>query len=245
MTRTATPRAVIGHNNPPPDPFREAEEAIDLLMTEAGHWLDGAKATCQAEADAVSMLLDDARKASKVVNAARRAEKKPHDDAIAEIQARYRPLLTKAEEVADAAKAALADFLAEADRKAAEERERARLEAEEARKAAELARQAAAGSDAIDDRLAARAAEEAAAAADVAARIAAKAKGKAKGGRRAVTLRTYHEPEIADLQALMAWLWRNDRPALEEFAMAYLRRANRARWAQMDGVTVRTSERPV
>lgn len=97
------PRAVIGGNNPPEEtppaagaPEQEVEKisgrtAIDThiadLLTEAANWTDGAAIANQEQADSVSRLRRLFQQAEGLVNDTAAGEKKPHNDAIAEIGA--------------------------------------------------------------------------------------------------------------------------------------------------------------
>jgi hypothetical protein len=186
----------MGHNNPPEDSaFTGFETHIGDLFGEAKNFLDGAGVNSEPEAEAVSRLMDDLRTASKDADKARGAEKKPHDDAGKAVQAKWKPLLDRADMAVDACKKALAPWLA---RKAEEQRiaaEKARQEAEEKAKAAAEAARA----TTLDD-LAGREAAEAlvadAKAAEADARRAEKARPQATGGPRAATLRTTYRPEL-------------------------------------------------
>lgn len=224
----------IGDNSQHMSPFEAAVTDVDLLWTEAAHWLDGGTASTQTEADAIGQLLDMARKAKAKADDARKAEAKPFDDGKAAVQARYKPLLGRCDTVSDAAKAALAPFLAvqEAEKRAAEAK--ARAEAEAAQRAAQAAFAAARS---VEDRAKAEEAAEAAKKADIAARLAAKDTGRAKGGTRSVSLRTTIKPEITDLTALLRWIWANDKSAIAGFAEKYVAGAFRAGQQDMDGVS--------
>lgn len=88
----ANPRAVIGGNNPPeetPPPKLEGRKAIDAhvsdLLTEAGNWGDGVAVIDQGQADAVGRLHRMLQEAASLVDDAATKEKKPLNDAIAEI----------------------------------------------------------------------------------------------------------------------------------------------------------------
>lgn len=222
--------APIGHNS---SPFTDAFAAVDLVYTEARHWLDGAIALDQAEADAIGTLLDMARKARSTADAARREEAKPYDDGKKAVQARYTPLLDRCDNITKAAKEALAPFLRAQEKAKREAEAKAAAEAEAAKKAAQDAFQAARG---IEDRERAETLAEAAKRAEIKARVAAKDGAKAKGGARAVSLRTTTEPEVFDLHALMGWIWTHDRSALDGFAREYAKGAYRAGQRNMDGV---------
>lgn len=87
------PRAVIGGNSPPLSPFEQAEKEINDLYGECKLWLDGAIVDSQELADGIGNLLSMLRAAEARADEARIAEKKPLDEKIAEIQARYAPLI--------------------------------------------------------------------------------------------------------------------------------------------------------
>lgn len=90
----ANPRAVIGGNNPPeetPAPKVDGRAAIDThvadLLTEAANWADGAAIENDGQAAAVGKLHRDMQTAVALVKDNATTEKKPHNEAIAEIQA--------------------------------------------------------------------------------------------------------------------------------------------------------------
>lgn len=204
-----------GHNNPPAVVGFDAH--ADDLMAEAANFLDGAPIENDGQAEAVAKLLDEARKAHKDADAQRAAEKKPHDDAAAAVQAMWKPVLSKFDSIVKAAKAAQTAWLI---RKDEEQRAAARAAQEEADRLARIADEANAklnpavlgDAEALD---AVR--EEAARKAKEAARLD-KAKPQTKGGARAVSLRSYWTPELVDPvaalkhyratqpEALKAWL---------------------------------------
>lgn len=197
MDGSAAP-AMIGHNGAPEETAFDAFSAhIGDLFGEAKNFLDGAGVNSEPEAEAVSKLMDELRTAAKDADKARAVEKKPHDDAGKAVQAKWKPLLDRAEMAVDACKKALAPWLqaqAEEQRIAAE---KARQEAEEKAKAAAEAARA----TTLDD-LAGREAAEAlvadAKAAEADARRAEKARPQATGGARAATLRTTYRPELVN-----------------------------------------------
>lgn len=187
-----------GHNNPPPpDPFEAFDVHLSDLFDEAKNFLDGAGIQSEAEADAVSKLLDLIRTAHKDADKARAAEKKPHDDAAKAVQQKWKPLLERAELAIDTCKKVLAPWLAKKEAEARAAAEAARREAEEkAKAAAEAMRQ----TDITD--LAAREGAEAlvkdAQQAQAAAAKAEKVRPQASGGARATTLRTTFHPELVN-----------------------------------------------
>ena len=227
-------QAPMGHNNPP-TPFDDAARAVDEVWTEATHWLDGAAVQSQAEADAVAKLLDLARKAKKQADESRKADAKPFDDGKAAVQARYKPLLDRCDLIAGAAKKAVAPFLAAQEAAKREAERKAREKVEEAMR---IAQAEFAAAKTVEERARAEEAAAAAKQADIEARVAAKDRGQAKGGARAVTLRTVKRAEVRDLQALMRWVWNNDRSALAGWADGYAAAALRAGQTEMDGVVI-------
>jgi hypothetical protein len=179
--------ATLGHNNPPePSSFEGFDIHLTDLFEEAKHFLDGSGVNSDAEAEAVSKLLDLIRTTSKDADKARAAEKKPHDDAGKAVQAKWKPLLDRADMAVDTCKRVLAPWLA---KKEAE----ARAAAEAARKEAE-ARAAAAAEALVKD----------AKKANADANRAEKARPQAAGGARATTLRSYFTAELTDARSALA-----------------------------------------
>ncbi len=197
-------RLGIGGNNPPePTPHDAFTAHIGDLFTEATHFLDGEPISTEGQATAVSALLDQIRKASKDADKARAEEKKPHDDAGKAVQAKWKPLLDKADLAVNAAKKALAPWLLKVEEENRAKAEAARKEAEAKAEAAHAALAAADTSN-----LAAQAEAEAlvkeAAKADKLATKAEGAKAHATGGARAVGLRSYFTPELTDPAAALS-----------------------------------------
>jgi len=86
------PRAVIGGNSPPeetPPAKVEGRKAVEThvsdLLTEAANWGDGVAVVDQAQADAVGKLHRMLQEAATLVDGEAAKEKKPLNDAIAEI----------------------------------------------------------------------------------------------------------------------------------------------------------------
>lgn len=188
--------AGLGHNRPPePTPFDAFTTHIGDLFEEACNHLDGAGVNSEAEAQAVAKLMDLLRTASKDADKARTEEKKPHDDAAKAVQARWKPLLEKADLAVSTCKAALAPWLARKEAEAKAAAEAARLEAEaKAKAAAEAVRQA--DPEDLAGREQAEALVKDAQKADAAANKAEKARPQAAGGARAATLRSTFRPEL-------------------------------------------------
>jgi hypothetical protein len=213
-------------------------------LTEARNWLDGQGVQTQTEADGVSRLLDDLRKAYKAADAARKEEARPFDEGKAEVQARYNPILKAAETGADACKKALAPYLQKLETEKQAQAEAKRREAEEAAaKAAEAARLADAAN--LEQREAALALVAKAEEAERAAKAAEQSKAHAKGGERAAGLRSYFKPVLTDGQLALAHYWRTNRAALEAFALDLATKDVQAGKRQIPGFDVIEERRVV
>ena len=206
------PRAVIGDNQAPaePTPFELSRDEIEGLWMEATNFLDGEPITTQPLADAVGELMDKLRQAEKRADERRKAEAKPHDEAKAEIQARYNPLIQdkkgKAALAIATCKAALKPFL---DAQEAEKRaiaEKARQEAEAKQKAAQEAFRAAQHDDLVKRAEAERLLMEAAKA-QRAANKAENDKASVKGGARAISARPRWVAALADRREAARFMW--------------------------------------
>lgn len=193
-------------DNQPPTPFDALKAHIDDLDLEARNYLGGEPISTEAQAAAVSRILDDARKAVKAADEARKDEKRPHDEAAKAVQAKWQPLIGDAELVAATAKKALAPYLEAQEAAQRAVAEEARQAAEEAAEKARQAAQAAAP-DNLAGQATARILQENAAAAAKQAKRLDKTRAHATGGERAVGLRTYYEAEITDPVAFIRWAW--------------------------------------
>lgn len=215
--------APIGHNGGPDlGPFEAVKVHVDDLMTEARSWLDGDPVETQAQADAVSKLMDMLRKAKTAADNARKEEAKPFDEGKAEVQARYKPLIEGADRAVDGCKTALAPFLKaqEAARIAAEAL--ARQQAEDAARIAAEAARAASGGDLASQEDAAEA-QRVAKAAEKDAKALATSRAHANGGARATTLRTHYTPRLIDAGKAAEWAWKIHRPEFDEFLLSLAR----------------------
>lgn len=230
---------MIGHNAPP-TPFDGFAAHIGDLFDEAGNWLNGEGVNNDAEAEGVSRLLNMLRKARKDADAARTEEKRPHDEAAKEVQAKWRPLLDKCELAEATAKRALAPYL---QRKEAEQRAEAERLAREAEEAARKARKA---HQASDSDLAtagnAKVLEKAAAQLQREAKRAEKAKVHATGGERAIGLRSVWSASITDYTAFARWAWERRADDLRPFLDDLANKEARAGQRDLPGVTI-TEER--
>lgn len=204
----ARTRAKAG-SNAPADPFDAHKADIEDLYDEAKNWLDGAEIENQAQADALATLIDRLYKAWKAADASRDAEKRPHMEASNAVQAKYKPVLEKADTARTLAKKVQEKYL---KRLRDEQQAEARRVAEEARKAADEAAAAIRQANADGD-LSAR--EDAESLVDHAkalideATSAQKAKAQAKSefGSRALGLRTVFIPVLTDAVAAMRHYW--------------------------------------
>jgi len=230
--------AVLGHNNPPePTPFEAVASEINDLYGEAKLWLDGEKVTTQEQADALNTLEGRVRKAAKLAEENRKAEAKPFDDGKAEVQARYKPVLSKTDDAIAAIKAALKPYLLELAR---QQEEAARIAREEAdhKRAEALAAVAAREDDNLESREEAERKIADAKAADEAARKAANAKAHAKGDGRATGLRTVKRAVMVNEHEAAAWVWMNRRAELMEFTQGLADKAVRAGATEIKGFIV-------
>lgn len=204
-------------DNQPLTPFDALKAHIDDLDLEARNHLDGEPIASEEQAKAVSFILDNARKAAKAADEARREEKRPHDEAAKAVQAKWQPLIGAAELAATTAKQALAPWLQKLEDQQRAEAEAARVAAEEA---AEKARKAAASAkpDDLAGQTTAKVLQQQAALAEKTAARLDKARPLATGGSRAAGLRSRWIPTLTDPvaalkhyrttqpEALKAWL---------------------------------------
>src|SRR5690349_674097 len=116
--------------NAPADPATLFAEEVEDLLLECRNWLDGEPVETEAQADAISALVNRARRIRKDADEARKAEKKPHDDAAKAVQAKWVPTIDKADLAAETAKKALAPYLQKVEDQQRAEAEAARAEAE-------------------------------------------------------------------------------------------------------------------
>jgi hypothetical protein len=185
--------ATIGDNNPPPSPegFEAWKIHLNDLRLEAGHYLDGGGITTDDEARAVARLRSEFKKAWNGIEAARKDEKKPFDDAAKAVQEKYTPLLTLAKTPDDLFAKAETVWLNKKEAERAAEAAKARAEADAAAKAARDALEAANATANLEAREAAEVlVKEAAKVEKLVARIE-KAPVQMTGGDRARSLRTY------------------------------------------------------
>lgn len=234
--------AAIGHNHPPVDPF-------DALKVNADDLLDQVRTIAAVENEdqlaAVNTLASELKDAADALESERVARKKPHDDAIAEIQATFNvylaPLTNKTVKgkiplALDAIKKAKEPYLQEQERKRREEAERVRLAAEEAAKAAAEAARAAAG----EDMEAREEAEVLVIEAQAMARNAARAETSASKGSG---LRSYWVAELTDATAALKHYIARNPDAVKDFLRDLARKDVAAGLRTIPGFTVSEERR--
>ena len=198
------PAATIGHNSP--SPFDAIKAEIEDLFAEARNFADGEAIQDQGMHDAIEVLYDSLHEAGKRADEMRKEEKRPLDEAIDAIQARYNPLVQpKKGKVAlgkDALGVLLAAWRAEQQRLKAAEAARKAAEAEAVRKAAEDAIRASSGN--LEARIEAE---------DMLAHAKSVATEARRADRDATTgtgLRTVWLAELADAELAMDWAYGRD-----------------------------------
>lgn len=134
MTRLITE---VGHNNPPPDATFAMH--VDDLFAMLSDSLAGGEVDDDAKEAAIDAILDDFRTASKDADKERAAEKKPFLDAGKAVDAKWKPIVEKADRGALACKQALTPYRVEKQRIADAAAQKARDEAAEREKAAQAA----------------------------------------------------------------------------------------------------------
>lgn len=233
--------AAIGHNQPP-DPFEAFTLHIEDLYEQAQQFLDGEPIATEGQAEDVSRLLNMLRKAKTDADEARKIEKKPHDDAARAVQAKWQPLIGKAELAATTAKNALAPFLI--SQEAAQREAAAALRKEAEQKAAAVSQL-----DISPDNLAGQqylkaARQEAASIAKEADRADRK-RAQARGGERAVGLRSVWTPSLTDPVAALRH-YRERRPEeLKEWLLEQAEKDVRAGARSIPGFEISEMQKAV
>lgn len=181
--------APIGDNNPPADAAFGLH--IDDLFSLLSDTLAGGEVSNDEQEAAIDAILNDFRKASKDADDARAAEKKPFDDGAKAVQARWKPIVLKADRGVVACREALTPYRTA---KQAAKDKAAREARGEAEAKAEAARQALKSADDLEAKFAAEQQLE------QAAKLTAVAN---KIDRAPTGLRTHWEAEITDRKAAL------------------------------------------
>ncbi len=222
--------------NRPTDPATLFAEELDDLLLESRNWLDGEPIASEAQAEAVSSLLNRLRRVSKDADEARKVEKKPHDDGGKVVQAKWSPIIAKANLASETAKDVLAPWLRAKDEQHRAEAEAARIEADRLTQVAAEARPGAAG-----DLQAQEDAERllgAAKAAQQHADRAEKLKAHARGGERAVGLVDVFTPVLTDSVAALKFYRDREPDELKLWLVEQARKDVRSGARSIPGFTI-------
>lgn len=231
------PRAVIGGNQPPTSEFDLVKTEIEDLFMEATNWCDGEPIADQATHDAIEKLYDSLHAAGAKAEKLRVKEKEPFDTAIAEIQARFAPLIADNKSIkgkVTIGKQELSKLLTPW---------RTRVAAEKAAEAARVAEAAAAAKRAADDAI--RASSGNLAAREEAEEQLAEAKRLEKTARRwdkaATTgtgLRTVWTATLVDAEKALDWAYAKDPARFTELVQQMANEAVRAGVREVPGFSV-------
>lgn len=196
-------------------PFDEVAGEIQDLYDEAKNWADGSPVETQAQCDALDLLDKSLLDAGRRLDLLRVAEKKPLDEQIDAIQARFNPYVQPKKGKVDLARSALNPLRAAWKKRLADDAaavaEKARREAEEERRKADEAMRASAGNLEARER-----AEEQLATAKEAERFAAK---KDKQATTGLGLRTSYHAELTDLNAAVKHYWPGHKQAFADLVL--------------------------
>lgn len=234
-----TDRTGIGGNSPPA--FEAFSMALDDVYVEAQNWLDGAKVESQAQADAIGTIMATARQIKKDADAARADEKRPHDEAGKAVQEKWRPLLTRADNIVSAAQKPLTAFMEAEQARQRVAAEEARKEALRLQQEAQEARQASAGNLAATEQ--AEALQKDADRAIKAAGRAEKAKPNVAGMDRAIGLRPHWEAEVVDRRAALNHFIKRSPERFEALVQQLADEEARGARAPVPGVTFHERKR--
>jgi hypothetical protein len=222
--------------NAPVEPAELFKEEIDDLLLEARNYLDGEPIANEQQAEAVASLLNRLRRVGNDADDARKAEKKPHDEACKAVQAKWKPILDKADLAASTAKQALAPWLQQVE---AEQRRAAEVARQEADRLARIAAEAHA--NASGNLTAQEDAERLIKAAAGAERFAAqadKAKPLAKGGERGIGLIDKFTPELTDSCAALKYYREHQPESLKAWLLDQAEKDVRAGARAIPGFTI-------
>lgn len=169
---------------PADDSFEGLKDRIEDLARDAETLIAAGAAADQSAADRASDLANRLAELQKTADAARKIEKKPHDEAVAAVQAKWNPLLGVADIYKRIKSAVITPYLVAEDQKRKAAETEARRLAEEAAKA---------GAPIPEPVTMQRSAPKA-----------------GSGGRRSVALRSVKVVTITDRAALLAFFANNE-----------------------------------
>ena len=170
---------------------------VDAFMEACGKWADIKEIGSAEQSERLTDFITGARQLWQKVEDQRKADKKPHDDRAAEVQAAFIGLLNKLDAASKKLKPMQAAWLAkEQARIDAEKAEAKRIADEKAQAARQLAAQAAARNDVSGEVEAAAMLKEASKEQKSAGREVRAKAGSASGGGRAMSMREVRTAEI-------------------------------------------------
>lgn len=192
--------AGIGHNSGlpyDPDIADALERRVRDLADAGGVWLDLGRVEDDAQAGKLSDFITQTRKCEKEIEDARKAAKKPHDDAAKVVDSKFKTLTAPLGALSAKLKQILSEFATEKQRRLDEQK---RLEREEARRAQDeadrLRREAEARNDVIGQAAAEEAAKDAARAVKAAEKPARAQIASTTGGGRTMSQRVSYRAQI-------------------------------------------------
>lgn len=231
-----TDRLAIGGNSPPAiDAF---SMALDDAYATAKDFLDGQPIENQGQADAIGLIVSEVKKLRKDADEARKAEKRPHDDAAKAVHAKWSPLLERADTITEAARRPLTTYLAKL---AAQQAEAERAAREVADRLVQEAIAASRSAESMDDLERVKDLQKDADRAAKDAKRAGNAKAHVAGMDRAIGLRSYKVATVTDRRAALNWIVKHDPDAITAFIEDYANRHAATR--PMDGVDVALERR--
>jgi hypothetical protein len=228
-------RAVIGGNNPPVDPFEALSRHAGDILELADGVLTGSVIESAQQAAQLEELKADISRAIRDMDAARKAEKEPHDLAAKAVQAKWTPIIKKLQTANEVAAKALTAIKLE------QEQERQRLITEKRAEAEKLQAEALAKfHDSRPSDLGARyEAEEAAKRANIASVTANKIEREATG------LRTYCAAHIVDFDQFLQFMLLQRIDDLTGLLNQYVQTQKNAGVRRLPGVIFKQEKRVV
>lgn len=248
------PLPPTGHNNPPhfdAEKVAKLDQAAAGFLDTAGTWIEGGEIKTDDQAELLNDFIAGIKKRVATTEEARKADKKPHDDAGKAVQAAYKPITTKLETAKTKVTPLLTAWLEKKEAAKQAELQRQQEEAREAQEEAERKAASAAARNDIGGEIDAEAAKNKADQLAKDAERAAKTKtnvGSATGGGRTATLRTTLRAEITNSRA--AFMHFAEAPELLDCLSTLAEREARAKGFNPDtdtipGVTIHKDRKAV
>jgi hypothetical protein len=242
MTAAQTTDHQSGHNGGPPlDDEAAIFASIDDLYGEAKNWADGEPIGSQEVADEVTKLYDGLHDLGKKAEALRVEEKRPLDEKIDAIQAKYNPYVQAKKGKVALGKDTLGALLTAWRTKVAAEKaaaaEKARMEADAERRKAEEEMRASAGNLEARER-----AEEQLAFAKDAEKFARRTERAASDG---LGLRTVWVATMADASEAIDWAYGKDAGRFIALAQAMAEEAVRSGARTIPGFSIKDEKRAI